>query len=363
MKLRERQDKLERMLSFNKTSKGGSFQEGGTRVKGEFDLLSAILLMDDSRLQNSDELCRAGIRTGIMSRITFETPVRQSDTLEMEFMSCQQNQDYFDCNLGSALSIGKVCYTANVTDWLSLVAIPIGGRCRDVAVQTRSCQERGLTDYSYGPPLLNSQNGGAICITARKSNVVASLAQFDSELGIQSDPNGFGHYLSTFGQIICQLPKSTKLSLMGLNRAPKLRQPRNLGALTIPFGIMKQKKPHDSSMEVRSDNASNGSLALMIESELDEYTKLKGWVQMENSSPRRIQWAVGMSDSPTGDEVGWGLNLVGMVNGPANQDRFQIEAFLKINMAKRFTLQPGVVYVMEGENKMPAIMFRSSWHF
>ena len=117
MKLRDKQNKMEKALSFYGTSKGGLFQETGTRVKGEVDLLGALVLVDNL---DSDELGRAGIRTGIMSRITFETPVGQKDTAVMEIVTNQQNEVHFDDISGSAISIAKIGYIANVTEWLGV---------------------------------------------------------------------------------------------------------------------------------------------------------------------------------------------------------------------------------------------------
>lgn len=67
-----------------------------------------------------------------------------------------------------------------------------------------------------------------------------------------------------------------------------------------------------------------------------------------------------MSDSPN-DDLGWGLSLGGLVQGPKNWDHFQVEAFLKMNLGTRFSLQPAFVYVMDGTTQFPAVMLRSSW--
>ncbi|KAL3370512.1 hypothetical protein AABB24_007518 [Solanum stoloniferum] len=177
--LRDRQEKLERVLAFYKSSKGSPFQETSTHVRGEFDAVGALLMIGTVDVSKCNAIERA-IRTGIDSRLTFETTIREKDTLVAEFVGSVRGQK---CILGSSLSLAKVLYAANISDWCSAVAIPVGGRCRDVAVPTSSREERGLTDYSsFGPPLLNQLNGSGIAVMVKKLNTVASLAQFVSAL-------------------------------------------------------------------------------------------------------------------------------------------------------------------------------------
>ncbi|XP_057973720.1 uncharacterized protein LOC131161774 [Malania oleifera] len=365
MKLRDRQDKVERMLSFHKSSNGNPFQEASTHVRGEVDFLGALLMMDSVDQQKYDTFCRAGMRTGIDSRFTFETSIRQNDTLVAEFVASQKGQGYTGDVFGSSLSLAKVLYMANASDWFSAIAIPVGAQCRDVGTATGySHQRRGLTDFlPCGPSLLHKHNGSAIGLTVSKSNVVASLAQFVSV------SVGSRHSFSTFGQVACQLSSGTKLSLSGLHQVSKsFSQQMIPGALSLPFGILKWRKapemPNDTSAESietnTEENPSAGSIALVLESQLDESTRIGGWVEMEKSNPRAMQWAISMSDTPE-DELGWGLSLGGIVQGRAICDHLQAEAFVKFNLGKRFSLQPGFVYVRDGNTQIPAIMFRSSW--
>jgi hypothetical protein len=141
MKLKDRQDKVERVLSFYKTSKGSPFQEASTHVRGEVDLLGALLVMDDVDEKNCDAFSRAGIRTGIDSRFTFETTINQKDTLAAEFVASQKGNGYLGDVSGQSLFLDKVSYKVNASDWLSMVAIPLGARCRDVAVTTLSSHQ------------------------------------------------------------------------------------------------------------------------------------------------------------------------------------------------------------------------------
>lgn len=138
MKLRDRQDKVERMLTIARTSKGSPFQEDSTYVRGEVDVMGTLFLIDYLDRDSVDAIKRAGIRTGINARITLETKFREKDVLEADFIANQS--DVIDSGniLGSALSLAKVSYTANITDWCSIIAIPMGARCGDMSILTDS---------------------------------------------------------------------------------------------------------------------------------------------------------------------------------------------------------------------------------
>lgn len=138
MKLRDRQDKVEKMLSFYKPSKGGPFQEATTHVRGQVDLLGALLMMDNINQHNLDVISRAGIRTGVESRLIFETNLRQKDTLIAEFVVSQSDKEHHSDVLGSPLSLSKLGYKAKFSDWLSVLAIPMGAQCKDVVIASNS---------------------------------------------------------------------------------------------------------------------------------------------------------------------------------------------------------------------------------
>lgn len=203
----------------------------------------------------------------------------------------------------------------------------------------------------------------------RKSNIVASLAQFVSGLGMQPGSGGFTQCFSTFAQVVFQLSRSTKLSLLGIHQVPKLSgQEVCLGALSIPVGIFRRRKFSEMTLEASapiigaqaSEKVPTGSIALMLESELDESTRIGGWFEMKRSNPRDLQWAVSIADTPD-DEFGWGLSLGGLIRGPKSWDHFQVETFLNFNFGKRFSLQPALIYAMEGSTQFPSLILRSNW--
>ena len=119
----------------------------------------------------------------------------------------------------------------------------------------------------------------------KKSNVVASLAQFVSGLGLPTNCSEITNCFGTFGQVVYQLSQSTKLSLLGVHKVPKLSNQRlRLGAMTTPFSIFRQRKLSETSIEENGlqidtygeGERLDGSVALMLESELDESTRIGG---------------------------------------------------------------------------------------
>ena len=136
----------------------------------------------------------------------------------------------------------------------------------------------------------------------------------------------------------------------------------------MPVSILKLRKAPKTSVEASDrllgtdmeERVSAGSFAVMLESKLDNSTRIGGWIEMKNSGPQHLQWALSVSDSPE-NEFGWSLSLGGIIKRPTSWDHFQAEASLKFNLGKRFSLQPGLVYVMDGNAQIPVVMLRSSW--
>ncbi|KAK8291677.1 hypothetical protein V6Z12_D06G074200 [Gossypium hirsutum] len=312
MKLRERQDKVERLLSFYKTSKENPFEGSNTLLRGEVDFLAAVLLMSKVGDEHWDGVDQAGIRTMIDSRFRFATTVGGKDTFGVEFMANQKRIENSNGDVyGTPLTLSKLFYKGSAGDWFSAIAIPFGAQFRDLNVTSASSlqEEKGLTDLSFGPPMLHQHNGGAIGVTVRRSNIIASLAQSFRGMGNE-------HCFSTFGQVVCQLPIRLKLSFLGLCRGPKLAS-RNfhLGALALPVGLSRYLEDVDTVNEeafMPSDTNApeSGSVALMLESELDEYQRLGGWIEMKQTNPKILQWAVNLTDTSE-DVFGWGVSVGG----------------------------------------------------
>ncbi|PPD95974.1 hypothetical protein GOBAR_DD07005 [Gossypium barbadense] len=353
MKLRERQDKVERLLSFYKTSKENPFEGSNTLLRGEVDILAAVLLMSKVDDEHWDGVDQAGIRTMIDSRFRFATTVGGKDTFGVEFMANQKRIENSNGDVyGTPLTLSKLFYKGSAGDWFSAIAIPFGAQFRDLN------EEKGLTDLSFGPPMLHQHNGGAIGVTVRRSNIIASLAQSFRGMGNE-------HCFSTFGQVVCQIPIRLKLSFLGLCRGPKLAS-RNfhLGALALPVGLSRYLEDVDTVNEEAfmpsgTNAPESGSVALMLESELDEYQRLGGWIEMKQTNPKILQWAVNLTDTSE-DVFGWGVSVGGVVEGPRNWDHFQVESYVKLNLGKRCSLKPGIAYVVDGNSRTLALALRSN---
>jgi len=138
MKLRERQEKVERIISSQKLSKGGPFQETSTHVRGEVDVLGAILLMGNTDEESFNGLNKEGVRPGLLSRFVFETSLRETDRLVAELVAGYNGAGSHRDFLGGELSLAKVFYKADINDWFSAIAIPVGAHFRDIEASTVS---------------------------------------------------------------------------------------------------------------------------------------------------------------------------------------------------------------------------------
>lgn len=98
----------------------------------------------------------------------------------------------------------------------------------------------------------------------------------------------------------------------------------------------------------------------MLESEIDEIPKIGGWIEMEKSNPKHLQWAVSLSDDSE-DSLGWGMRVSGTIESPTNLDHFWVESYVKMNLGNRFSLKPGIAYITNGNAKVAAFMLRSNW--
>uniref|UniRef100_A0A1D1YAW0 Major core protein n=1 Tax=Anthurium amnicola TaxID=1678845 RepID=A0A1D1YAW0_9ARAE len=367
MKLRDRQEKVERMLAFQKTSKGSPFREDGTHMKGFVDVTGALSFAVTDDQEMADVLNIAGIRTGVNSRFIFETVARQKDTLMAEFVASQDRPGYLGDVPGSPLTLSKALYSANISDRISLILIPLGARCRDFGFGSNLLQFQGFAEpSSFEPPLLSQCLGCATGLRVKCSNITASVAQSVSRLDMQLF-SSVRRCLGTFGQVNCEILDGTTVSLLGLWQMPRSSsQPTRNGTLAVrtvglgPHASSQTDAGHTSSIVARGqmDNVSSGSVAVMLESELDESSRIRGWVELLKSDFKSLQWALSISDTPE-DEVGWGLTIGGNIGG--DRKRVQLEGYLKFGLGRRFSLQPGLVYTLDGSSQFPAMAIRASW--
>lgn len=98
----------------------------------------------------------------------------------------------------------------------------------------------------------------------------------------------------------------------------------------------------------------------MAESEIDDFTKIGGWVEMDKLNPKYLQLGVTISDVSE-DSFGWGTSLSGrMIGNSANEAHFQAESYLKFNMGNNSCLKPSLVLGIDGKSKTAASMLRSN---
>ncbi|KAF8062599.1 hypothetical protein N665_1196s0005 [Sinapis alba] len=371
MKLRDRQEKVERVISSYKLSKGGPFQETSTHVRGEVDVLGAMLMMGNTDEESFSGLDSEGVRPGLLSRFVFETRLRETDRLVAELVAGYQREGNHVS--GNQLSLAKVFYKAEISDWFSAVAIPVGARFRDIdSALVSSYQGMNLTEVSeLGPPLLNQHNGSAIGLAVRKSNIAASLAQSITNLEGEQGLNATNHCFRTFGQVTCHILRGVKLSLLGCHQilSPSNSLHYSAGAITVPVSFLRRSiatepepSTHPPERMSRGTNhvPSSSSIALKLDSLMDESTRIGGWIEIQNSREKQVKWSVSITDKPE-DEVGWGMSVGGVVDGSRNHDRFQVESYLKFNIGHQFSLSPGLVYLTNSKGRTVGLMLQSHW--
>ncbi|KAJ8467981.1 hypothetical protein OPV22_030533 [Ensete ventricosum] len=357
VKLMERQEKVEHLLAF-KLGKRRPFHEVRIQMKGIINVVGFLLFGENDFQQSCGVLHGAGINTGIHSRLMFEKVVGQKNDLVAEFATSREHP----------LSLERLMYSAHINKFSS-ATIAFGTECNDFTISPSSMQEKCLNGFiPSGPPLFSQNHGCAAGIVLKGSKIAASLAELVSGIGMQRDGTGQSSCLTTFGQVSYQIFEQVKVNLSGVWQKPASGFIK-LGTLTIPLSNLKQqtgssvraKASHATAVTETADgvlaNSATGSIAIMLDSEVDGGNKLGFWLEVQKSSLGSLKWGVSLSDTPSG-ELGWGLKLRGMGKGQLN---LQMEGFLLFCLGRNFVLQPGLVYVMEGRTRTPALICQSSW--
>ncbi|KAG0457028.1 hypothetical protein HPP92_022185 [Vanilla planifolia] len=365
MKLRDRQDKIERMFTLYQSGRGSPFQEASTRVKGIVNADGALMFVENDYLQACNNLNRVGTRRGIDLRFIFETPIRPGELLLAEFLASQTRLvNHGDVNC-SPVVLAKLVYLANISDWLSAVFIPSGAECNDFGVLNFHQGYSGNHSTSFSPPLFHQRQSCGIGLMFKESKVACSVAGLASKLG--SVVEGVGDMgLSTFWQVSYKPSEDTRLAMSSIWQVRKPSHLLKLGPIAFPNGfknkveIINECREASSSTSPRKvgDNVAAATIAVMLESQFDECTNLDCWIEMWKSSPSSFKWGLALSDTPQ-DQLGWGLKVGGEVEGHLRQ--FWMEGFLNCYLGKKAVLQPGLVYALNGNCRTPALVLRSSW--
>jgi hypothetical protein len=224
-----------------------------------------------------------------------------------------------------------------------------------------------------GPPTFMEQHNCAAGLSIKGSNFTVSLAELIFGSGAQelSDDHGVANRITSFGQVRYEPAQDVKLSLSGLWQIrPSSSRFNNLGTLAVPFGSLKPQINTSPATHLGSNvMAAAGTLApsrsaqsmaaILVDCELFEAMRAQGWVEMEGWSGRGpVRWGCCLSDTPE-HELGWGVRMGGTAEGETH--RPHLEGFLSFNLGRGGKLQPGLVYVMEGQKRTPALVLRSSW--
>ncbi|KQK16680.1 uncharacterized protein LOC100845059 isoform X2 [Brachypodium distachyon] len=327
MQLRERQEKVERVLTLFKTSKSGPFAEETTRVKGLINFSGALALKGKEDVAPDS----SGATSGISSQFAFKTTVRKKDSLLAELTTDSRCLSQENDLIGSPLVLSKVMYLANMGDCLSAAAIPVGARCDDFSTDPSLQEGHWLAGFHFTlrPPLLLKRHKHAAGLILRSQNFAASLAELISTTGKSSGE--VGSIFTGFGQISCRMRDEIKLTMSAAWHGPCL--------------IPRKSKP-----------TAGGCIDLELK--MDEDSRIGAWVEVKKSNPRLLNWAFTLSDTPEND-LGWGVSLRRVSEGA--RGRIQLEGFLNLHVGEKATLQPGVVFNLIGRRCAPAVVLQSSW--
>lgn len=148
VKLRDRQENIETMLSVYKFARGFPFLEAKTPIKGFIDVVGIILLARDDFLQVCGALDQAGTRTGIDSKFTLEIDVRQKDAVIAEIAASQKCWVHDSGRSEIPLTLSALMYVANIYDWLSIISVSLGARCSNFGIGSNILQVMPFTSVS-----------------------------------------------------------------------------------------------------------------------------------------------------------------------------------------------------------------------
>lgn len=143
MQLRERQEKVERVISLFKATKVGPFAEESTRVKGVVNVAGSL-----PRDISEAESC-------ISSRFVFEAPVRKKDSLFAELSTEHRYVSQENDHIETPFVLSKLMYLSNISDSFSVAVVPKGARCKDFSMDQNirevisSDEQRCLQYYHF----------------------------------------------------------------------------------------------------------------------------------------------------------------------------------------------------------------------
>lgn len=404
MKMRDRLELIEKRFTHHASNNQAS-SLGGTKTnfKGDVKAGGAFIMMEN---ESSQQLCssldQARMKTGIEVKFTFETFFRERDLLVTECVagqSCTSDSDVF----GGPLTLGKVLYSVHINDFLSFTFVPLGAKGKDIAASLNPLQDHALTGFSdTGPDIFRHCQGSSIGAIIKGPNVAISAGKYLSGWGTHPSGSATPVCSGTLGQVLFQPLETIIFAFSALNgylQSPPHPSSKSLhwseiGPLifsnvclkgTNSFGASSSISSAEChslpSLSFNSKGISTQSVAFSAEAEFSESMQIGGWLQADKedwlcrSGRKSWQWALCLSKFPE-NGFGWGLNIGQSRQGPFSKQRsqemhlpdakhpvsqIQLEAFAKIHCGRGFTLQPGLLYVTNGNARIPALMLRASW--
>jgi hypothetical protein len=200
-----------------------SHLSGTTKMSGEVSVgLGLLTVEEDQSRQTKTRLDHAALRTGTDVRINLETPFRTTDLLMMQLAA----GDVQGGGEGGVLSVKKVMYRAQLTDWLCLRVAATGAQGADMAEALNPLEGQGLTALTTAGSALHRRcTGAAVAATARTTDWSwVTMGHFVSGWGPASAPQEpLCH--STLGQLTLRPAPECALAMVALNRhwpAPSL---------------------------------------------------------------------------------------------------------------------------------------------
>lgn len=404
MKMRDKLEIIEKRFTHHALNNQAS-SLGGTKTqfKGDIKTGGAFILTEhESSQQLYSSLDQARMKTGIEVKFTFETFFRERDLLVTECVAGQSCTNGSNV-VGGPFTLSKVLYSAHFNDYLSLSVVPLGAKGKDIAASLNPLQDHALTGFAdTGPDLFRHCQGSAIGATIKGPNLAISAGKYLSGWGAHPSGSASAVCSGTLGQVLFQPLESTIFAFSGLNgylQSPphplsKALDWGNIGPLifsnacckgTNSLGasssISSAQYPSLPSLNSNSKRISTQSVAFSAEAEFNESMQIGGWLQADRedwlcrAGTKSLQWALCLSKFPE-NGFGWGLSIGKSREDPFSMQRSQemhppdakhpvsqilLEAFAKIPCGKGFTLQPGLLYMTNGNARTPAFMLRASW--
>ncbi|WVZ59087.1 hypothetical protein U9M48_009287 [Paspalum notatum var. saurae] len=374
MKLKDKHDQIEHILSLYRSGKGFQLLDLPVHVKIALSAVGALFLVDGNEFKQAKEtLDNLGKRTGLSSTFVIESKTRGKDTIAAELSTkFGEGAQFGEAAGGRPIELTRLQYSAQINKWLSMILVPFGAQCNNFLHSSSMVQNLQSQAFFDGPPSFLEHHNCAAGLRIEGSKFTASLAELVFGSGGLDSGDGGTNRMTTFGQVSYKPSNDVKLNLSGLWQVClSSHRFNNLAILAIPLGSLKPEHPGTATTErmvtVRGASpaarSAASAIALMADCELYETLRAEGWFQIERCSHGATRWGFTLSDVPD-NELGWGVRVGGTAAGTKRQQQLQhldMEGFLNFNLGKGARLQPGLVYARMGEKMTPALFLRSSW--